>query len=58
LDATERRTKVDWAEQIEELVDERVVLVTDNLNTHAPASLYEAFDPAEAKRLADKLEIH
>jgi hypothetical protein len=35
-----------------------VVLVQDNLNTHTPASLYEAFEPAEAKRLADKLELH
>ena len=49
---------------IKDLVDvhypdaERIVLVLDNLNTHTPASLYEAFPPAEAKRLADKLEIH
>jgi hypothetical protein len=61
---TDQRTKVDWAHQIKELVDvrypdaERIVLVMDNLNTHSPASLYEAFPPAEAKRLADKLEIH
>jgi len=61
---TERRTKVDWALAIRELVDlhypaaDRIVLVMDNLNTHTPASLYAAFDPAEAKRLADKLEIH
>ncbi len=61
---TERRAKVDWAHQIKELVDvryplaERMVLVRDNLNTHTPASLYEAFGPAEAKRLAEKLEIH
>ncbi len=64
VDVTERRTKVDWAEQIRELVDvrypeaERIVLVLDNLNTHTPAALYDAFAPAEAKRLADKLEIH
>ncbi len=64
VDVTEHRTKVDWAHQIKELVDERypkaerIVLVMDNLNTHTPASLYEAFPPAEAKRLADKLEIH
>jgi len=64
VDVTERRTKVDWAHQIKELVDlrypeaERIVLVMDNLNTHTPASLYEAFDPKEAKRLADRLEIH
>jgi hypothetical protein len=63
-DATERRTRVDWAPQIKELVDvrypeaERIVLVMDTLNTHSPASLYEAFPPAEAKRLADKLAIH
>ncbi len=64
VDVTEHRKKVDWAHQIKELVDERyrqaerIVLVMDNLNTHTPASLYEAFEPAEAKRLADKLEIH
>lgn len=64
VDVTEHRTKVDWAHQIKELVDERypdaerIVLVLDNLNTHTPASLYEAFEPREAKRLADKLELH
>lgn len=64
IDITEHRTKRDWAHQIKELVDirypqaERIVLVMDNLNTHAPASLYEAFEPAEARRLAEKLEIH
>jgi hypothetical protein len=64
VDVTERRTKCDWAHQIKELADERypeaerIVLVMDNLNTHTPASLYEAFDPTEAKRLANKLEIH
>lgn len=61
---TDRRTKVDWAHLIKDLVDvrhpeaETIVLVMDQLNTHDPASLYEAFVPAEAKRLADKLEIH
>jgi hypothetical protein len=61
---TAHRTKVDWAHQIKTLVDvrypdaERIVLVQDNLNTHTPASLYEAFPAAEAKRLADKLELH
>jgi hypothetical protein len=61
---TDRRTAVDWAHQIKILVDERypeaekIVLVQDNLNTHTPAALYEAFEPAEAKRLADKLELH
>lgn len=64
VDVTAQRTKVDWARQIKTLVDERypeaerIVLVLDNLNTHTPASLYEVFPPAEAKRLADKLEIH
>ena len=59
-----RRTRIDWAHCIRDLVDvhypdaERIVLVQDNLNTHTPASLYEAFAPAEAKRLADKLELH
>jgi len=37
---------------------QKIVRVMDNLNTHSPASLYEAFEPAEAKRIADKLEIH
>lgn len=61
---TERRTMVDWAHAIRDLVDvyypdaEKIVLVMDNLNTHSPASLYQAFPPAEAKRIADKLEIH
>jgi hypothetical protein len=61
---SERRTRIDWAHCIKELVDdhypdaERIVLVMDQLNTHSPASLYAAFPPAEAKRLADKLEIH
>jgi transposase len=61
---TEQRTKVDWAHFIQELVDqhyphaEKIRLVMDNLNTHTKASLYEAFDPPEAKRIADKLEIH
>jgi hypothetical protein len=59
-----QRTRLDWAACIKELVDvhypqaARIVLVMDQLNTHSPASLYEAFAPAEAKRLADKLEIH
>ena len=62
--ATDRRTRVDWAELVRELVDvhfpaaERLVLVLDNLNTHEPASLYEAFPPGEAKRLWDRLELH
>ena len=61
---TDRRTKKEWAWCIRELVDkiyphvDSIVLVMDNLNTHKKASLYEAFQPAEAKRIADKLEIH
>ncbi len=61
---TDRRTKKDWAWCMRELVDkihpqaDSIVLVMDNLNTHKKASLYEAFLPAEAKRIADKLEIH
>lgn len=64
LTVTERRTKIDWAHCIKELVDlhyphaERIVLVMDNLNTHTPAALYEAFTPSEARRLSRKLEIH
>ena len=61
---TDQRTRKDFAECIRELVDvrypeaEKIVLVLDNLNTHSAGSLYEAFAPAEARRLADKLEIH
>ena len=61
---TDRRTKADWARVVKQLVDEdypdkaRIVLVMDNLNTHHPASLYEAFEPAEARRIAQRLEIH
>ncbi len=64
VEVTSRRTAVDWAEVVRDLVDldfpdaEKIVLVMDNLNTHTPASLYEAFAPAEAKRIADRLEIH
>ncbi len=61
---TERRTRVDWAYFIEEMLEERytdaekVVLVMDNLNTHSTASLYKAFPPEKAMRLANRLEIH
>ena len=61
---TERRTKADWARVIKDLVDvrypraDRVVLVLDNLNTHTPAALYEAFPQAEARRIVEHLEIH
>ena len=61
---TERRTRKDWAHQIKEMLDVRypeairIRLVMDNLNTHNIASLYETFSPAEARRLAERLEIH
>ena len=61
---TARRTKVDWAHLIKDVVDHqypqalRIQVVMDNLNTHGPASLYEAFEPAEARRLLDRLELH
>jgi len=61
---TERRTRIDWAHFVKEMLDDRypnakkVLLVMDNLNTHSIASLYTAFQPDEAKRLADRLEIH
>ena len=61
---SDRRTRLDWAACVKALADthypdaEKIVLVMDNLNIHSPASLYEAFPPAEAKRLADRLEIH
>ena len=61
---TERRTRVDWAFALRDLLDEKyaaanqVVLVMDNLNTHTPGSFYEAFTPSEARRLTERLEIH
>ena len=61
---TARRTAVDGAHFIRDVVDRpypeaaRIVLVLDNLNTHGPASLYQAFAPAEARRLLERLEIH
>ena len=61
---TDRRTKVDWAYCMRDLVDvhfplaEKVVLVQDQLNTHSPACLYEVFAPSEAKRILDRLEFH
>ena len=64
VEVTDRRTRVDWARVVQQLVDvdyadkDRMVLVMDNLNTHHPASLYEAFEPAEARRIAERLEIH
>ena len=61
---TERRTKIDFAHCMKELVDvyfpeaEVIRVVQDNLNTHTPATLYEAFEPAEAKRILERLEFH
>jgi len=61
---TERRTRLEWAWQIRRLLEvdypraKVVVLVMDNLNTHGIASLYEAFEPELARRLAQRLEIH
>jgi hypothetical protein len=61
---TDRRTRIDWAHFIKEMLEDRyadaeqVVLVMDNLNTHDTASLYSAFPPQEARRLAERLEIH
>jgi hypothetical protein len=61
---TERRTMEDFAHQMQWLVDEAypevevVRLVLDNLNTHRPASLYETFEPAEARRIIKRLEFH
>jgi hypothetical protein len=64
VEVTQRRGNVDFAHQMKWLVDERypeaevVRVVLDNLNTHKPASLYEAFSPEEARRIVNKLEFH
>lgn len=64
VDAQERRTRQDWAKQIEWRLTEqypdaeKVVLVMDNLNTHSIASLYATFPPQHARELAERLEIH
>ena len=61
---TARRTTVDWAQCMKDLVDvhfpeaEQIVVVQDNLNTHTPAALYTAFPAAEAKRIWDRLAFH
>jgi hypothetical protein len=61
---TDQRTKIDWAHYMKALVDEHypdaesLCVILDNLNTHTKSSLYEAFEPREAKRIADKLDIH
>jgi hypothetical protein len=64
VQVTDHRCRTDWAAFVRELADarykdaDRVILVMDQLNTHSPASLYEAFPPEEARRLAEKIEIH
>lgn len=64
VDARPRRTRNDWAHEVDQLLSvdypdaERVVLVMDNLNTHTLGSLYEAFTPGKARALAERLEIH
>ena len=61
---TDQRTRTDWAIYIRDLIDnnysdaEKIILVMDNLNTHHKSSLYETFEPSEAKRIADRFEIH
>jgi len=64
VEVTERRTAIDYARILRDLADihfpkaQKIVLVQDNLNTHAPASLYEAFEPAEARRIIERFEWH
>jgi DDE superfamily endonuclease len=64
VDVTDRRTKHDFARQMRDLVDRHfpaattIRVVLDNLNTHTPAALYEAFPPAEARRILRKLDFH
>jgi len=64
ISVTAQRTRTDWAHLMRDLVDvhfpdaPRITLVLDNLNTHQPASLYQTFEPVEAKRILDRLEIH
>ena len=64
VNVRQRKTSIDWAYEIKELLNEdypeaeKVILVCDNLNTHKVASLYEAFEPKQARQLAERLEIH
>lgn len=64
VEVTDRRTLLDYAQCMKDLVDrwypnaERIHVVQDNLNTHKPAALYEAFPPAEARRILQRLEFH
>jgi ribosomal protein S13 len=63
VEVTERKTKTDWAKFIKQIVDDwykdspKIMLVMDNLNTHKPASLYEVYEPKEAKRIWDRFEL-
>ena len=63
VQVTNRRTSVDWAYGLQEVVDvyfphaEKIVLVSDNLNTHKPAALYEAFPPQEARRMLRETQV-
>ena len=64
VEVTERRTAIDYAKILRDLSDihfpkaEKIVLVQDNLNTHTPASLYEAFEPDQARRIIERFEWH
>jgi len=64
VEVTERRTAIDYAKILRDLSDihfpkaDKIVLVQDNLNTHTRASLYEAFEPAEARRIVERFEWH
>lgn len=64
VEVKDNHVAVEWANQIKRLVDEdypeseKIILVMDNLNTHTTASLYKAFEPSEARRFSERLEIH
>lgn len=63
IEVTERKTKTDWAKFIKQIADDwypdaaKITLVMDNLSTHKPAALYDAFEPKEAKRIRDRFEF-
>lgn len=63
IEVTRRKTKKDWARFIKQIADDwykdapKIILIMDNLSTHKPSALYEAFDPSEAKRLWDRFEF-
>jgi hypothetical protein len=64
VNVRQRKTSIDWACEVKELLNkdyaeaQKVILVCDNLNTHKIASLYEAFEPKQARRFAERLEMH